>query len=103
MLLEDKDKQDNQVIYIADKDIRVQIRKPNNTGDNNTFDIIFNNQYGFVKDRSLGNLQYNQKYLTPGIYITYREEKQNGATRYYADAYFYDGGNTIDENDNGSH
>lgn len=103
LALDSDQKQDNQVIYIADKDIRVQVRKPNNTGDNNTFDIIFNNQYGFVKNRSLDNLQYNQKYLTPGIYITYREEEQNGTTRYYADAYFYDGGNTIDENDNGNH
>ena len=103
LALDSDQKQDNQVIYIADKDIRVQVRRPNAIGAD-PYDIIFNNQYGFIKNQSLGNLQFNEDYLTPGIYITYREEENtDGSKKYYADAYFYDGGNTISENDTGKH
>ena len=90
LALPEEDKTDNQVIYIADKDIRVQVRKIENSAADNTYDIIFNNQYGFIKERSLSNLRSNQARFTPGIYILYHNA--NGDTPAYAEAYFYDGG-----------
>lgn len=88
------DKTDNQVIYIADKDIRAQVCKKYKAGDeiDVAYDIIFNNQYGFIANQALGNLQSNEARLTPGIYILYHDAL--GSTKAYADAYFYDGGST---------
>ena len=92
LALDVTDKTDNQIIYIADKDIRAQVYKDVNAHGEIivAYDIIFNNQYGFIANQSLGNLQENEARLTPGIYILYHDRVGN--QKEYAEAYFYDGG-----------
>lgn len=77
---------DQQIIYIADKNLRVHTKKYNRNSPNSQFfNIIYNGQYGFVENVTIGNLQENQNELIAGIYIIVHNTS--------IELWFYDGKN----------
>lgn len=79
---------DQQIIYIADKNLRVHTKKYDRSSPNSKFfNIIYNGQYGFVENVTIGNLQENQQELIAGIYVIIVNTNQTKSI----DLWFYDG------------